>query len=83
MQKQSAVVKTLDLYYRKKNKLDSFLISIDIYILFNTYLFNTETAKIFYAINYFREYPSTELRPILTISWPTNLLKTGLLRQLG
>jgi hypothetical protein len=27
---------------------------IDIYILFNTYLFGTEAAKIIYAISYFR-----------------------------
>jgi hypothetical protein len=35
VQKQSAVVKAPDFYYREKSKLDSFLISIDIYILFN------------------------------------------------
>jgi hypothetical protein len=35
VQEQSAVVKAPDFYYRERNKLDSFLMSIDIYILFN------------------------------------------------
>jgi predicted nucleic-acid-binding protein len=35
IQKRSAIVKALDFYYRDRSKLDSFLISIDIYILFN------------------------------------------------
>jgi hypothetical protein len=35
IQEQNAMVKALDLYYRNKSKLDSFLMSIDIYILFN------------------------------------------------
>jgi hypothetical protein len=35
MQERNAMVKALDLYYNNKSKLDSFLISIDIYILFN------------------------------------------------
>jgi hypothetical protein len=48
------MVKAPDLYYKKRNKLDLFLILIDIYILFNTYLFGTEAAKIVYAISYFR-----------------------------
>jgi hypothetical protein len=54
MQKRNAIVKAPDLYYRKRNKLDSFLILINIYILFNIYLFGTKTAKIFYAISYLR-----------------------------
>jgi hypothetical protein len=54
VQEQNAVVKAPDLYYRDKSKLDSFLISIDIYILFNQYLFGTETTKVVYAISYFR-----------------------------
>jgi hypothetical protein len=54
MQKRSVIVKALDLYHREKSKLNSFLILIDIYILFNTYLFGTETTKIVYAISYFR-----------------------------
>jgi hypothetical protein len=48
------MVKAPDLYYRDRNKLDSFFISIDIYILFNQYLFGTKTAKIIYAISYLR-----------------------------
>jgi hypothetical protein len=48
------MVKAPDLYYKNKNKLDSFLMSIDIYILFNQYLFGTEAAKIIYAISYLR-----------------------------
>jgi hypothetical protein len=35
MQERSAIIKAPDFYYRKKNKLDFFLISINIYILFN------------------------------------------------
>jgi hypothetical protein len=54
MQERSTVVKALDLYYRDRSKLDSFLISIDIYILFNQYLFGTEVAKIIYAVSYLR-----------------------------
>jgi hypothetical protein len=52
MQEQNTVVKAPDLYYKDRNKLDSFLISIDIYILFNQYLFGTKAAKIVYAISY-------------------------------
>jgi hypothetical protein len=48
------MVKALDLYYRDRSKLDSFLILIDIYILFNQYLFGTKTTKIVYAISYLR-----------------------------
>jgi hypothetical protein len=48
------MIKTPDFYYKEKNKLDSFLILIDIYILFNIYLFGTETTKIIYTISYFR-----------------------------
>jgi hypothetical protein len=48
------VVKALDLYYRNKNKLDSFFISIDIYILFNQYLFGIKAAKIVYTISYLK-----------------------------
>jgi hypothetical protein len=54
MQERNAVVKTPDFYYRERSKLDSFLMLMDIYILFNTYLFGTETAKIIYTISYFR-----------------------------
>jgi hypothetical protein len=54
MQERSAVVKALDFYYKDRNKLDSFLISIDIYILFNQYLFGTEAAKVVYTVSYFR-----------------------------
>jgi hypothetical protein len=48
------VVKALDFYYRDRSKLDSFFISIDIYILFNQYLFGTEAAKVVYAVSYLR-----------------------------
>jgi hypothetical protein len=54
MQERSAVVKAPDLYYGDRSKLDSFLISMDIYILFNQHLFGTETAKVVYAISYLR-----------------------------
>jgi hypothetical protein len=42
MQERSTIVKALDLYYKNRNKLDSFFILIDIYILFNQYLFGIE-----------------------------------------
>jgi hypothetical protein len=35
MQERNTIVKALDLYYRDRSKLDSFLILIDIYIFFN------------------------------------------------
>jgi hypothetical protein len=54
IQERSTIVKAPDLYYRDRSKLDSFLISIDIYILFNQYLFGTKAAKVVYAINYLR-----------------------------
>jgi hypothetical protein len=54
MQERNTIVKAPDFYYKNKSKLDSFFISIDIYILFNQYLFGTKTTKIVYAINYFR-----------------------------
>jgi hypothetical protein len=54
MQEQSAVVKALDLYYKDRSKLDSFLMLIDIYILFNQYLFGIKAAKIVYTVSYFR-----------------------------
>jgi hypothetical protein len=54
VQERNIIIKAPDLYYRDKSKLDSFLILIDIYILFNTYLFGTETTKIIYTISYFR-----------------------------
>jgi hypothetical protein len=48
------VVKAPDLYHRDRSKLDSFLMSIDIYILFNQYLFGTKTTKVVYAVSYLR-----------------------------
>jgi hypothetical protein len=54
VQEQSIIIKALDLYYKDRSKLDSFLILIDIYILFNQYLFRTEVAKIIYIISYLR-----------------------------
>jgi hypothetical protein len=35
VQEQNATVKAPDLYYGERNKLDSFLMLMDIYILFN------------------------------------------------
>jgi hypothetical protein len=35
IQERNTMVKALDLYYKDRSKLDSFLILIDIYILFN------------------------------------------------
>jgi hypothetical protein len=54
VQERSIVVKQPDLYYGDRSKLDLFLMSIDIYILFNQYLFGFETAKVVYTISYFR-----------------------------
>jgi hypothetical protein len=54
MQERNTMVKAPDLYYKEKSKLDFFLILIDIYIFYNTYLFDTETAKTVYIISYFR-----------------------------
>jgi hypothetical protein len=48
------MVKALDLYYNNRSKLDSFLILINIYILFNQYLFGIKITKIIYAISYLR-----------------------------
>jgi hypothetical protein len=48
------MVKAPDLYQKDRSKLDSFLILIDIYILFNQHLFGTEAAKVVYAVSYFR-----------------------------
>jgi hypothetical protein len=54
MQERNTIVKAPDLYYRDRSKLDSFLMSMDIYILFNQYLFGIKAAKVVYAISYFR-----------------------------
>jgi hypothetical protein len=54
VQEYTATVKAPDIFYRDQTKLDNFLISMDIYILFNQYLFNSESAKIVYIISYFR-----------------------------
>jgi hypothetical protein len=54
VQERNTIVKALDLYYKDRSKLDSFLILIDIYILFNQYLFGTEAAKVVYAVSYLR-----------------------------
>jgi hypothetical protein len=35
IQKRNIIVKALDFYYNNRSKLDSFFMSIDIYILFN------------------------------------------------
>jgi hypothetical protein len=54
MQERSAIVKAPDFYYKDRNKLDSFLMLIDIYILFNQYLFGTKATKVVYAVSYLR-----------------------------
>jgi hypothetical protein len=54
MQEQNIIVKVLDFYYRDRSKLDSFLILMDIYILFNQYLFGIEITKIIYIISYLK-----------------------------
>jgi hypothetical protein len=54
MQERNVMVKALDFYYKDKSKLDSFFISIDIYILFNQYLFGIKVAKVVYAVSYLR-----------------------------
>jgi hypothetical protein len=54
VQEYIATVKILDVFYKDRAKLDNFLISIDIYILFNQYLFGSESAKIMYIISYLR-----------------------------
>jgi hypothetical protein len=54
VQERNTMVKAPDLYYKDRSKLDSFLMSIDIYILFNQYLFRTKTAKIIYTISYLK-----------------------------
>jgi Domain of unknown function (DUF4939) len=54
VQEYTIIVKALDVFYRDQAKLDNFFISIDIYILFNQYLFSSESAKIVYIISYLR-----------------------------
>jgi hypothetical protein len=54
VQEHITIIKTLDIFYRDQAKLDNFFISMDIYILFNQYLFGSESAKIIYIISYFR-----------------------------
>jgi hypothetical protein len=54
MQEHIITVKVLDIFYRDRAKLDNFLISIDIYIFFNQYLFGSKSAKVIYIINYLR-----------------------------
>jgi Domain of unknown function (DUF4939) len=54
VQEYTIIIKIPDIFYKDQTKLNNFLISIDIYILFNQYLFNSESAKIIYIISYFR-----------------------------
>jgi hypothetical protein len=54
VQEYTAIIKAPDIFYKDQAKLDNFLISIDIYILFNQYLFGSELAKVIYIISYFR-----------------------------
>jgi hypothetical protein len=53
VQEYTIIIKILDIFYRDQVKLNNFFISIDIYILFNQYLFSSESAKVIYIINYF------------------------------
>jgi hypothetical protein len=52
VQERTTTVKVLDIFYKNRAKLDNFFISMDIYILFNQYLFNNKLAKIVYIISY-------------------------------
>jgi hypothetical protein len=52
VQEYTATIKILDIFYKNQAKLDNFFIFIDIYILFNQYLFDSELAKIIYIISY-------------------------------
>jgi hypothetical protein len=54
IQERNTIVKAPNLYYRNRSKLDSFLMLIDIYILFNQYLFGIKAAKIIYTVSYLR-----------------------------
>jgi hypothetical protein len=54
VQERTAIVKIPDIFYKDQTKLDNFFISMDIYILFNQYLFSSESAKIVYIISYLR-----------------------------
>ena len=80
MQEQNIIVKALDFYYRDKSKLDSFLMLIDIYILFNQYLFGTKIAKIIYIISYLRGIVLTRSRFILKTSWYIRIITTKSIR---
>jgi hypothetical protein len=52
VQEHTTTIKALDIFYKDRAKLDNFLISMDIYILFNQYLFGSESAKVIYTISY-------------------------------
>jgi hypothetical protein len=54
MQEYTTIVKIPNIFYKNQTKLDNFLISIDIYILFNQYLFGSKSAKVIYIISYLR-----------------------------
>jgi hypothetical protein len=54
VQERTTTIKALDVFYKDRAKLDNFFISIDIYILFNQYLFSSKSAKIVYIISYLR-----------------------------
>jgi hypothetical protein len=54
IQKQTITIKAPDIFYRDQAKLNNFFIFIDIYILFNQYLFGSKLAKVIYIISYFR-----------------------------
>jgi hypothetical protein len=80
MQERNAVVKAPDFYYRDRSKLDSFLMSMDIYILFNQYLFGTETAKVVYAISYLRgiafNWVKTYVEDFITYNYSNKQINT-------
>jgi hypothetical protein len=54
VQERITTVKIPNIFYRNRAKLDNFLISINIYILFNQHLFGSKSAKVIYVISYFR-----------------------------
>jgi hypothetical protein len=54
VQERTTTVKAPDVFHGDRAKLDNFLTSMDIYILFNQHLFGSESAKIIYVISYLR-----------------------------
>jgi hypothetical protein len=83
VQERSIVVKQPDLYHGDRSKLDSFLMSMDIYILFNQHLFGFEAAKVVYAMSYLRgtafNWAQTYMINFMENTWEPE----GLLRHLN